>query len=344
MGGVIALGDVHLVGVDLHTATKLLYTLVFFAGLFVLRWTARQIVRVALRGREHTSARFWARQGVNLATAVLVALGLVSIWFDNGLHAAAALGVLTAGAAFALQKAITSLAGYFLILRGDIFTVGDRIVMGGVRGDVIGLGFLRTTILEMGQPAGDQDDDVPVWVDARQYTGRVVTVTNSAVFDEPIFNYSREFTFLWEELRVQITHDSDHELAERILLDAALEHSKDRAALGNESLQRMRRRFYVPNADLEPAVFYKLNSSWIELAVRFIVPTHGIRQVKSAIAKQVLEQFQEHHIVFAPTTTVGITDLPPVKLASDSSSASDGSVAYPDEMPSVRMRLPENER
>ncbi|HET6818099.1 MAG TPA: mechanosensitive ion channel family protein [Mycobacteriales bacterium] len=337
-----ALGNVHLVGVDVHTATKLLYTAIFFVGLFVLRWFARQVVRLALRGRAHTSARFWARQGVNLATAVFVALGLVSIWFDNGLHAAAALGVLTAGAAFALQKAITSLAGYFLILRGDIFTVGDRIVMGGVRGDVIGLGFLRTTILEMGQPTGDEDQEVPVWVDARQYTGRVVTVTNSAVFDEPVFNYSREFSFLWEELAVQITHDSDHRKAEQILMDAALEHSKDRAALGTEALQRMRRRFYVPNADLEPAVFYKLNSSWTELAVRFIVPTHGIRQIKSAISRQVLERFQQEGIEFA-STTIAITDFPPVQLA-PSGQQPHGSAAYPDEMPSVGMRLSEHER
>src|SRR3954447_3428154 len=238
---VIALGNVHLVGVDVHTATKLLYTAIFIACLVVLRWLARQVVRLVLRGREHTSARFWARQGVNLTTAVLVGLGLLSIWFDNGLHAAAALGVLTAGAAFALQKAITSLAGYFLILRGDIFTVGHRIVMGGVRGDVIGLGFLRTTILEMGQPTGDSDGDVPTWVDGRQYTGRVVTVTNPAVFDEPVFNYSREFSFLWEEIRVQIPHDSDHRLAEKILLEAAAHHSKDRRDVGAQAISKMRK-------------------------------------------------------------------------------------------------------
>jgi small-conductance mechanosensitive channel len=335
---VTALGDVHLVGVDWHTATKLLYTAIFVVGLVVLRFLARQLVPLALRGRVHTSARFWARQGVNLATAVLVALGLLSIWFDNGLHAAAALGVLTAGAAFALQRAITSLAGYFLILRGDIFTVGDRIVMGGVRGDVIGLGFLRTTILEMGQPLGDDDEDVHTWVDGRQYTGRVVTVANAAVFDEPVFNYSREFSFLWEELKVQIAIDADYEQAERILLEAALEHSKDRAALGTESLQKMRRRFFVPNADLEPAVYYKLSSTWIEMAVRFIVPTHGTRRVKSAISKQVLEQFRAQGIEFAPSATYAITELPPVRL--------DGSpsATYPDEVPSVGMRLSEHER
>jgi small-conductance mechanosensitive channel len=335
---VTALGDVHLVGVDWHTATKLLYTAIFVVGLVVLRFLARQIVRLALRGRVHTSARFWARQGVNLATAVLVVLGLLSIWFDNGLHAAAALGVLTAGAAFALQRAITSLAGYFLILRGDIFTVGDRIVMGGVRGDVIGLGFLRTTILEMGQPLGDDDEDVHTWVDGRQYTGRVVTVANAAVFDEPVFNYSREFSFLWEELKVQIAIDADYEQAERILLEAALEHSKDRAALGTESLQKMRRRFFVPSADLEPAVYYKLSSTWIEMAVRFIVPTHGTRRVKSAISKQVLEQFRAQGIEFAPSATYAITERPPVRLEGSPSAA------YPDEVPPVGLRLSEHER
>jgi len=331
---VIALGGVHLIGVDLHTATKLLYTAILVAVLIVLRWTARRVVRLALRGREHTSGRFWARQGINLATAVLVALGLLSIWFDNGLHAVAAVGVLTAGTAFALQKAITSLAGYFLILRGDIFTVGDRISMGGVRGDVIGLGFLRTTILEMGQPSGDEDTAVPVWVDARQYTGRVVTVTNAAVFDEPVYNYSREFTFLWEELRVPVKFDADLDRAEQILIDAALRHSEDSERLGVDALQRMRRRYFVPTTDLKPEVYYKITSNWVELAVRFIVPTHGIRRIKSEISREVLQQFRAAGIDVA-STTFGVVEVPPLHLA--------GSAVYPDEMPSAGVRLPEHE-
>jgi small-conductance mechanosensitive channel len=310
------------------------------AVLAALRWVARQVVRLALRGREHTSARFWARQGVNLATAVLVGLGLLSIWFDNGLHAAAFVGVLTAGAAFALQKAVTSLAGYFLILRGDIFSVGDRIVMGGVRGDVIGLGFLRTTILEMGQPAGDESEDVPTWVDGRQYTGRVVTVTNAAVFDEPVFNYSREFSFLWEELRVPVKFDADLERAEQILIEAALEHSKDRAVLGAEALQKMRRRFFVPDTDLEPEVFWKFDSNWVELAVRFVVPTRGIRRIKSAISRDVLARFKDAGIEIA-STTFALVEAPPVRLQNG---PENGSVPYPDERPAAGMRLPQDER
>jgi small-conductance mechanosensitive channel len=332
---VTVLADIQLVGVNAESATKLLYSLVLVAALIVLRWSAHQVVRVLLRGRSHISGRFWSRQGINLASAVLLALGLISIWFDNGLHAAAFVGVMGAGAAFALQKVITSIAGYFLVLRGDIFTVGDRIVMGGVRGDVIGLGFLRTTILEMGQPSGDEDESVQVWVDARQYTGRVVTVTNAAVFDDPVFNYSREFSFLWEELRVPVKFDCDLDRAEQILLESALEHSKDRAALGAGSLQKMQRRFYVPDTDLEPEVYWRFNSNWVELSVRFIVPTHGIRRIKSAISREIIDRFRREGIEFA-STTFALVEAPTLRL--------DSSAVYPDEMPPAGVRLPEHER
>jgi len=108
-----------------------------------------------------------------------------------------AVGLITAGLAFALQKVVTSLAGYFLILRGKTFTVGDRITMGGVRGDGVALGFFQTTILEMGQPPAVQGADPAMWVKSRQFTGRIVTVSNSKVFDEPVYNYTSDFPFIW---------------------------------------------------------------------------------------------------------------------------------------------------
>lgn len=313
-----ALSHVRLVGVDAHTATKLLYTAVFVAGLVIARWIARLVVRAVLRGRQHTRGRFWTRQGINLVTSVLFALGLISIWFDNGLHAAAAVGVLTAALAFAMQKAVTSVAGYFLILRGDVFSIGDRIVMGGVRGDVIGLGFLRTTILEMGQPDGDNDASVPMWVQARQYTGRVVTVTNGAVFDEPIYNYSRDFPFIWEELHVPVKYDADAELAERLLLDAARKHSMSQIDLGPQSLHQLRKRYFVPaeEVNLEPEVFYRLTSNWLELAVRFVVPTHDIRRVKSDISRDIARSFAEHGIEVA-SGAYAIVEVPPLTVRSE---------------------------
>jgi small-conductance mechanosensitive channel len=308
------LWGVRLLGVDAQTGTKLLLTLALVGGVALLRVVVRRLVAVSWRGRRHTRGRFWARQGTNLATAVVVALGLVSIWFDSGLHAAAGVGLLSAAVVFAMQKAVTAVAGYFLILRGNVFAIGDRIVMGGVRGDVIALGFLRTTILEMGQPRGDDDQDVPVWVDARQYTGRVVTVTNGAVFDEPVYNYSRDFPFLWEELSVGIKFDADRVLAEQILLEAAQRHARIGDGVGPDAMRRMARRFYVPATDLEPEVYVKLADSWVQLTVRFVVPTHGIRRVKSDITRDVLDGFAANGIDIA-YNAYAISEVPPLRVA-----------------------------
>lgn len=136
-----------------------------------------------------------------------------------------ALKLVTAGLAFALQRVITAVAGYFAILRGGTFNVGDRIVMGGVRRDVIALDFMQTTIMEMSQPPLVQNADPATWVWARQYTGRIVTVSNAEIFDEPVYNYTRDFSFLFEEITPPIKYDADRSRAEAILLEVAQKHA-----------------------------------------------------------------------------------------------------------------------
>ena len=145
---------VKLVGASTQNGRKVLFTVVFLAGLWVLSSVLKWITRKVPRDAEGKRLEFWSKQGVHLFTAALGILGLLSIWFDNPKQMGAFAGMLTAGLAFALQRVVTAVAGYFVLLRGKIFNVGDRIMMGGVRGDVIELGFIRTTIMEMGQPSG----------------------------------------------------------------------------------------------------------------------------------------------------------------------------------------------
>lgn len=176
------------------------------------------LIRPASRGEEHVHARFWWRQAIRLGTAGVALLLLVAIWFDDPRRLTTAAGLVTAGLVIALQRVVAAFAAYFVILRGRLFRVGDRLVMGGVRGDVIALGFIRTTIMEMGEPPPVQSAEPAVWVEARQYTGRIVTVTNDRIFSEAVYNYTRDFPYLWEELRVPVPYTADRAAAERILL------------------------------------------------------------------------------------------------------------------------------
>lgn len=314
---------IRLVGVNATNGGKLLLTLAFIAAVLLLRALLRSLAHRVLRGHGDVRTEFWVRQGIRVGTTVLLVLGVFSVWFDDPARLTTALGLVTAGLAFALQKVVTALAGYFVILRGRTFNVGDRIVMGGVRGDVIAVDFTQTTIMEMGQPPPVQGADPAVWVQSREYTGRIVTVTNAKLFDEPVYNYSRDFPYLWEEMRLPITYTADRARAERILLEAAERHTLDISDLGRDALREMQRRYVLQAADLRPKVYYRLTDNWLELTVRFIARDHGVRGLKDAMSRDILQGLDQAGIGLA-SATFEIVGLPPLRIENQGRPAAGG--------------------
>ena len=303
---------IRLVGLNAATGHKVLITIGLLVLLWVLRSAALALLgRVDATGDRASRIGFWARQGVSLVVAAVAVLGFVSIWFDDPANLTTAVGLVTAGLAFALQRVVTALAGYFVILRGSTFTVGDRIVMGGVRGDVVALGFFQTTIMEMGQPPPVQNADPAVWVESRQFTGRIVTVSNARIFDEAVFNYTRDFPFIWEEMRLPIAYRDDRGRAEQILLEAAKKHAVDPATLDDKMVVRLEHAFRVRRDDFAPAAYWRLTDNWLEITVRFIARDHGIRKMKDAMSREVLARLDEAGIGIA-SATFEITGLPEV--------------------------------
>lgn len=291
---------IRFIGFTSENGRKLLLTSGFIVAFFILRYGLTAIARVLMRGRRNEQTRFWIQQTVSLVLAVLLIFGFLSIWFDDPGNFALVAGFISAGLAFALQKVITSVAAYFVILRGQIYRVGDRILMSGVRGDVVSLGFTRTTIMEMGQPPGERPDDPKVWIKSRQFTGRIVTVTNDKIFDNPVFNYSRDFPYIWEELTITIKYgEKKRKRAEEILLETAREHAIDASEISEETLEMMHREYYVSRNDFKPRVYYRLGDYWIELSVRFLAKEHGSRDIKDKMARDVLDAFESENIEFA---------------------------------------------
>lgn len=261
------------------TSASCCFTLAFFLILWLISKSLRAFAHF-IGGWAGRRGAFWTRQGLSLITFFLGLLGFVSIWFDNPARLATGLGLVGVGLAFALQKVITSFAGYFVILRGKTFNVGDRITMGGVRGDVVALNFIQTVIMEMGQPPSVQGSDAEMWVQSRQYTGRVVTVTNSKIFEEPVYNYTRDFPFLWEEMHIPISYSADMARAEMILLEAASGETVKIEELAQPTLKILDEKYAIKSADISPRVFVRLTDNWVELTVRFLCRDHDIRGLK----------------------------------------------------------------
>ena len=309
---VVQLFGVKLVGINAENGKKLLFSIVFIALVMLLgrflRWLAHR------DAWDHAGKRFafWTHQGISIAVTIILVVGIVSLWFDNPTTLTTAAGMVTAGLAFALQKVVTAFAGYLVILRGKTFTVGDRITMGGIRGDVIALTFLQTVIMEMGEPAeGDAAD--PVWVQARQYTGRIVRVTNAVIFDKPVYNYTREFPYIWEEMRIPVPFNADRNRAEQILLDTARKHTLKIAEISEEALRALEARYVLKRSELEPQMLWRLTDNWVEMAIRFIVPDAGIRTIKSSMSRDILEEFDRAGISIA-SGTYEVVGMPPIQV------------------------------
>jgi small-conductance mechanosensitive channel len=307
---------VRLVGVTPENGKKLLFTIIFVLAVLIASRILRGINALIFRGSDKIErAQFWIRQAIKLLTTAVMLLGVLSIWFNDPNRLATALGLFSAGLAFALQRVITAIAAYFVLLRGRSFTVGDRIMMGGVRGDVIALDLVQTTIMEMGQPPGEQGDAPSMWVRARQYTGRIVTITNDKIFDEPVYNYSREFPYLWDEMQIPISYNSDRRKAEEILLDVARKHTVKIEELSEAALKEMERRYFMKRAELHPRVFWRLTDNWIELSVRFIAHDSGIRDLKDKMRREIIERFDQAKIGIA-SSTYEVVGFPPIRIES----------------------------
>jgi small-conductance mechanosensitive channel len=317
----MSLLGVRLVGLTAENGLKLLLSVILVLVVWLGRRLLHRATAVVLRGDALVRVRFWIRQAWSVLAAAVLAIGLVSLWFDDPARLATALGLVTAGLAFALQKVITAVAGYFVVIRGKVFSVGDRIVMGGVRGDVIDLAFTQTRIMEMGQPPPVQKDEPAMWIHNRQYTGRIVSVSNGRIFDEPVYNYTREFPYLWEEIQIPISYTADRVRAEQILLEVARRRTTAIQDMSEPDRVELMRRYSLGDPDLTPRVYWRLTDNWLELTVRFVARDHAIRALKDEMSRDILAAFDAAGIGIA-SATFEIVGLPKVDISLSASPAS----------------------
>ena len=215
---------------------------------------------------------------------------LLIIYADNLGGLTTALGVAGAGIAFALQEVITSFAGWLAILFGGFYKTGDRVQLGGIKGEVMDIGVLRTTLMEIGQ-----------WVDGDLYNGRIVLVANSFIFKEPVFNYSGDFPFLWDEIKVQVHYGINYNKVKELFIDIAKSMAGDLSELSQEKWIELQRKYLLENAITEPIVTIIANDNWVEFTIRYVVNYKRRRITKSNLFTKILEEVakQENQIKLA---------------------------------------------
>jgi small-conductance mechanosensitive channel len=281
------------------TLLKLVYSLAVLA----LIWIAYRIVRGVLQARikdqthMHT-LRMLVRNAFFLAGALIVLV----IWLDVGGHFTIAMGVFGAGIAFASQEVIGSFAGYLNIVTGSLYRIGDRVRLGNVVGDVMDIGILRTTVMEIGE-----------WVQADQYTGRIVTIANRAVFSDPVYNYTQHWHYLWDEIMVPITYTSNWRRAAEIMLEHGHTYSTHLQAEAQAELREMVDRYLVHDTPVEPTLYIVMTDNWIEMTLRYVVEARERRKVKGELHRELLQHFESEAEITVASATFEIVGFPPLK-------------------------------
>jgi small-conductance mechanosensitive channel len=251
-------------------------------GLLAIHLIVRLVKRSLGRHLKDNDTRYHGRKFVEIIGRVASVVFIAVIFSDKLGGLTVALGVAGAGIAFALQEVIASVAGWFAVSFSHFYGTGDRVQLGGIKGDVIDIGILRTTLMECGQ-----------WVDGDLYNGRVVRIANAFVFKEPVFNYSREFPFLWDEIKVPIKYGCEHRLAREILERVANEVVGDYAPGAKAAWQNLVAQFRIEDARVEPMITMIANDNWIEFTVRYVVEYRSRRITKDKLFTRILDEIDK---------------------------------------------------
>ena len=276
---------------------KFITALIALAVVFILSkvaqsWISRHVKDTDIRYRVRKIVTF-----LSFLAAVIVSAAIFSVSL-SGLSLS--IGVAGAGVAFALQEVIASVAGWAAISFGSFYSPGDRVQLGGITGDVIDIGILRTTLMEVGQ-----------WVNADLYNGRIVRIANSVVFKNPVFNYSGDFPFLWDEITLPVRYGSDWEYTRAVLGQVVDEICKDYAIQSAESWEQAVKRYRLEAARIEPMITLAATDNWIEFTVRYIVDYRNRRLVKDRLYTRFLEEVdRSKNRIRLASATVELSNLP----------------------------------
>lgn len=256
---------------------KLLLSIAMVVALLALRSVFVSVVNA--RVSDVRAAYHW-RRAATYTVGILAIAALILTWVSGIRDFGAFLGLITAGLAIALQDLLANLAGWAFILIRRPFVVGDRIAIAGHFGDVIDIRLFQTFLMECGE-----------WVDADQSTGRVIMVPNGFVFKNTTASYTRGFEYIWDEIPVLVTFESDWKLAKKLLTEVANEHAQPLSAGAQEAVRRAASKQMIFVSQLTPSVFTTVKDSGVLLTIRYMTPPRERRANNQRIWEAVLDAF-----------------------------------------------------
>jgi len=279
-------------GIPAHIQVNLFATILVVLLLWLIRLT---IIKIVNKRTEDVRTRYIWRKTTTYIVAVVGILIIGRIWFIGFQTLTTFIGIFSAGLAIALKDAISNFAGWIYISWRRPFIVGDRIQIGDFAGDVIDINMFDFTLLEIGN-----------WVKADQSTGRMLHIPNGKVFVEPVANYSQGFPFIWNEIPVLLSYESNWRKAKEILYEIIEQHTMKLSQKAEQKIREASEKFLIYYKKLSPIIYTTTQASGILLTLRYLCPPRERRGSEDAIWREILSRFAEHDDIELayPTTRI----------------------------------------
>jgi small-conductance mechanosensitive channel len=281
----------------LHDPVAVIGTVVAIAAAWLLSVAGRKYFDTHIHDqKEHYRKVSYLNTGLVVAVVIVVA----ALW-SRLFHARGTFwGLIGAGIAVALKDPLLSIAGRIAIFAGHMYSVGDRIEISQLTGDVVDVGFFYTRMMELGN-----------WIGGDQATGRMVQFSNSIIFGNPVYNYTQNFSYIWDEIQLPVTYTSNVQEATRILIEVGKQYTHEFLEGAQAQMRRMQKYFLVPEFELGPTVYLKVTSNWVELTLRYLVEPKKRRAASNFIYSHVFEQVHERQDISIASETMDLTVHPP---------------------------------
>jgi small-conductance mechanosensitive channel len=250
-----------------------------------------------------SKTRYTFRKVLSIVSLAVSLLSLLIIWITETQNILIAFGLIGAAIAFALQDIFKNFMGGILLFINGVYRVGDRIEIAGKYGDVIDIGILNTTLMETRE-----------WVSGDQVTGRLTIIPNGVILAGTIQNYTRDFDFIWDEMTIPITYDSDWEEAAKRILEIIKTETNDVIVSAQKTMERIEGKYYFTKRSLEPSVFMSLTDNWITFGIRYVTFVRSRRDLHNRLARLILTEIAKSQRIKIASATLNVTGFPPIKL------------------------------
>lgn len=271
-----------------------------FIALAVIYFVFKVLLEeLATRRISDPRSRYSFRRVVSILNVAAFVVAGLAVWVENTQSLVVSYGLIAAGVAVALQDFFKNIVGGITLFLTGLYRVGDRVEINGKHGDVIDVGLQYTTLLEIQE-----------WISGDQPTGRLVTSPNGAILSRAVHNYTKDHSFIWDEISLPITHDSDWKEASAMALDIAERETKELTEKARISLINLSDKYFLPARAEVPALYLTMTDNWIEMNIRYVTDVRQRRSTKDRLSRLLLEEIQraEHIRIASETMDLTIED------------------------------------